>query len=40
VLDNLSAHRIEAVEQFLAERPKVRFHFTPAYSPWLNQEKM
>jgi transposase len=37
VLDNLSAHKTKAVEQFLAERPKVRFHFTPTYSSWLNQ---
>ena len=29
VLDNLSAHKTKAVEQFLAEHPKVRFHFTP-----------
>jgi transposase len=37
VLDNLSAHKTSAVEQFLAEHPKVRFHFTPTYSSWLNQ---
>lgn len=37
VLDNLSAHKTKAVEQFLAEHPKVRFHFTPTYSSWLNQ---
>ncbi len=37
VLDNLSAHKTNAVEQFLAEHPKVRFHFTPTYSSWLNQ---
>ena len=37
VLDNLSAHKTPAVEQFLAEHPKVRFHFTPTYSSWLNQ---
>jgi transposase len=37
VLDNLSAHKTQAVEQFLAEHPKVRFHFTPTYSSWLNQ---
>jgi hypothetical protein len=35
VLDNLSAHKTPAVEQFLAEHPKVRFHFTPTYSSWL-----
>jgi transposase len=37
VLDNLSAHKTQAVEQFLALHPKVRFHFTPTYSSWLNQ---
>src|SRR6202161_4101999 len=31
VLDNLSAHKTPAVEQFLAKHPKVRFHFTPTY---------
>lgn len=37
VLDNLSAHKTKEVEQFLEEHPKVRFHFTPTYSSWLNQ---
>lgn len=37
VLDNLSAHKTKAVEQFLEDHPKVRFHFTPTYSSWLNQ---
>jgi transposase len=37
VLDNLSAHKTQVVEQFPAEHPKVRFHFTPTYSSWLNQ---
>jgi hypothetical protein len=37
VQDNLSAHKTEAVQQFLSEHPKVRFHFTPTYSSWLNQ---
>jgi transposase/transposase-like protein len=37
VLDNLSAHKTKAVEAFLKENPKVRFHFTPTYSSWLNQ---
>jgi transposase/transposase-like protein len=37
VLDNLSAHKTKAVEAFLQEHPKVRFHFTPTYSSWLNQ---
>jgi hypothetical protein len=29
VLDNLSAHKTKAVEKFLEQNPKVRFHFTP-----------
>ena len=37
VLDNLSAHKTQAVEEFLAAHPKVRFHFTPTYSSWRNQ---
>jgi transposase len=40
VLDNLSAHKTPGVEQFLADHPKVRFHFTPTYSSWLNQIEM
>lgn len=40
VLDNLSAHKTQAVGQFLAEHPKVRFHFTPTYSSWLNQVEL
>src|SRR3954469_19707984 len=40
VLDNLSAHKTKAVEQFLVEHPKVHFHFTPTYSSWLNQVEL
>jgi transposase len=40
VLDNLSAHKTKAVEQFLQENPRVRFHFTPTYSSWLNQVEL
>jgi transposase len=40
VLDNLSAHKTKAVEEFLLENPKVRFHFTPTYSSWLNQVEL
>ena len=40
VLDNLSAHKTKAVEDFLQENPKVRFHFTPTYSSWLNQVEL
>lgn len=37
VLDNLSAHKTQAVRDFLEENTRVRFHFTPTYSSWLNQ---
>jgi transposase len=37
VLDNLSAHKTKAVEEFLEQNRKVRFHFIPTYSSWLNQ---
>ena len=37
VLDNLSAHKTKAVEEFLQQNPRLRFHFTPTYSSWLNQ---
>jgi hypothetical protein len=40
VLDNLSAHKTHAVEAFLLEHPKVRFHFTLTYSSWLNQVEL
>ncbi len=37
VLDNLSAHKTQSVAEFLDQNPRVRFHFTPTYSSWLNQ---
>ena len=37
VLDNLSAHKTKKVGAFLEAHPKVRLHFTPTYSSWLNQ---
>jgi transposase len=37
VLDNLSAHKTPAVEQFLADHPRAQLHFPPAYPSWLNQ---
>jgi hypothetical protein len=36
-VDNLSAHKTKAVRDFLQQHPRVRFHFTPTYSSWLNQ---
>ena len=40
VLDNLSAHKTKAVEEFLQQHPHVRFHFTPTYSSWLNEVEL
>jgi transposase len=40
VLDNLSAHKTKAVQQFLQNHPRVHFHFTPTYSSWLNQVEL
>src|SRR6266850_6117191 len=37
ILDNLSAHKTQAVREFLQQHPRVQFHFTPTYSSWLNQ---
>ena len=37
ILDNLSAHKTNKVEEFLAAHPGVHLHFTPTYSSWLNQ---
>jgi transposase len=37
ILDNLSSHKSKAVQRFLDENPRVKFHFTPTYSSWLNQ---
>jgi len=37
VVDNLSAHKTDKVELFLKEHPRVKMHFTPTYSSWLNQ---
>src|ERR1700677_340562 len=37
ILDNLSAHKTSQVEQFLERNTRVKLHFTPTYSSWLNQ---
>ena len=39
-LDNLSEHKTQAVREFLQQHPRVRFHFTPTYSSWLNQVEL
>src|ERR1700683_4185343 len=40
ILDNLSAHKTQAVRDFLEAHPQVRLHFTPTYSSWLNQVEL
>jgi transposase len=40
VLDNLSAHKTQAVRDFLEDHPTIQFHFTPTYSSWLNQVEL
>jgi transposase len=37
ILDNLSVHKSRHVQGFLADHPRLHFHFTPTYSSWLNQ---
>ena len=40
ILDNISIHKTAKVQQFLKEHPRVRLHFTPTYSSWLNQVEL
>jgi len=40
ILDNLSAHKTQLVRDFLEAHPRVRLHFTPTYSSWLNQVEL
>lgn len=37
ICDNVSSHKTQLVEQFLAKHPRVQIHYTPTYSSWLNQ---
>lgn len=36
ILDNLSAHKADAVKRWLVRHPRFQLHFTPTYSSWLN----
>lgn len=36
ILDNLSAHKTGEIKDWLEENPRVKFHFTPTSSSWLN----
>src|ERR1700685_516207 len=40
ILDNLSAHKTQAVRDFLEAHPRVRLHFTTTYSSWLHQVEL
>jgi transposase len=40
ILDNLSAHKTALVRDFLEQNLRVRLHFTPTYSSWLNQVEL
>ncbi len=37
VLDNSSTHDTDAVRAWLADNPRVHFHYTPTSASWLNQ---
>jgi len=40
IADNFSAHKTKLVKQFLDSHPKVKLHYTPTYSSWLNQVEL
>jgi len=40
IIDNFSAHKTKLVKQFLESHPKVKLHYTPTYSSWLNQVEL
>ena len=37
IVDNLSAHKTKKVVEFLESNRRVKLHYTPTYSSWLNQ---
>lgn len=37
MLDNSSTHNIDGVRAWLADSPRVRFHYTPTSVSWLSQ---
>jgi transposase len=37
ICDNVSSHKTERVQAFLAAHSNVQIHYTPTYSSWLNQ---
>jgi transposase len=40
ILDNLSTHKTQRVQEFLGLHTNVHLHFTPTYSSWLNQVEL
>jgi hypothetical protein len=40
ILDNRPAHKTALVWELLEQNPRVRFHFTPTDSCWLNQVEL
>lgn len=37
IVDNLSIHKNQKVKDWLKSKKKIKLHFTPTYSSWLNQ---
>lgn len=37
IVDNLSVHKNQSVKEWLKRKRKIKLHFTPTYSSWLNQ---
>lgn len=37
IVDNLAVHKNQKVKEWLSEKRKIKLHFTPTYSSWLNQ---
>lgn len=40
IVDNLAIHKNQKVKEWLQGKRKVKLHFTPTYSSWLNQVEM
>lgn len=40
IVDNLSTHKTQGVEDWLAEHPRAHLHFTPTHASWLNQVEL
>ena len=40
IVDNLSAHKHDAVQRWLRRHPALHLHFTPTHASWLNQVEL